>query len=132
VTEIRRLNWGCGDVRPPGWINSDIKSGPGIDISADIARDPRRHLLRGAWGLHLALAPTRIPAVEDRLPLFPPLSAIGASTVLGSGCTRHYAGGGRGYASAETRSPALASSTARASRPPASAAKSVATTRARR
>src|SRR5215217_2228867 len=36
VTEIRRLNWGCGDVTPPGWINSDIKSGPGIDISADI------------------------------------------------------------------------------------------------
>jgi putative transposase len=27
-------------------------------------------------------------------------------TVLGSGCTRHYAGGGRGYTSAETRSPA--------------------------
>jgi len=25
VTEIRRLNWGCGDVAPPGWINSDIK-----------------------------------------------------------------------------------------------------------
>ena len=36
VTEIRRLNWGCGKVTPPGWINSDIKSGPGIDISADI------------------------------------------------------------------------------------------------
>src|SRR5215212_4431661 len=27
-------------------------------------------------------------------------------TVVGSGCTRHYAGGGRGYTSAETRSPA--------------------------
>src|SRR5215210_3971107 len=36
VTEIRRLNWGCGKVTPPSWINSDIKSGPGIDISADI------------------------------------------------------------------------------------------------
>src|SRR5215213_566437 len=29
------------------------------------------------------------------------ISASGASTVLGRGCTRHYAGGGRGYTSAE-------------------------------
>jgi predicted SAM-dependent methyltransferase len=32
----RRLHWGCGGSARPGWINSDIKSGPGIDISADI------------------------------------------------------------------------------------------------
>ena len=44
------------------------------------------------------------------------ISASGASMVLGNGCTRPYAGGGRVfYASAETRSPVLlASSTARA------------------
>ena len=36
MTEIRRLNWGCGDVTPSDWINSDIESGPSIDISADI------------------------------------------------------------------------------------------------
>jgi SAM-dependent methyltransferase len=34
--EIRRLNWGCGGEPEPGWINSDIKDGPGIDISCDI------------------------------------------------------------------------------------------------
>jgi predicted SAM-dependent methyltransferase len=34
--EIRRLNWGCGEGAPSGWINSDLKSGPGIDISCDI------------------------------------------------------------------------------------------------
>ncbi|MGY1703986.1 class I SAM-dependent methyltransferase [Geodermatophilus sp. SYSU D00697] len=33
---VRRLNWGCGAVGEPGWINSDLKEGPGIDISADI------------------------------------------------------------------------------------------------
>ena len=33
---IKRLNWGCGDAGVPGWINSDIKDGPGIDISASI------------------------------------------------------------------------------------------------
>ncbi len=35
-TSIRRLNWGCGGWTPRGWINSDIKQGRGIDISADI------------------------------------------------------------------------------------------------
>lgn len=32
----RRLNWGCGEHPEPGWINSDIKDGPGIDVSCDI------------------------------------------------------------------------------------------------
>jgi predicted SAM-dependent methyltransferase len=31
-----RMNWGCGEHPEPGWINSDIKDGPGIDISCDI------------------------------------------------------------------------------------------------
>ncbi len=30
------MNWGCGDHPDPGWINSDIKVGEGIDISCDI------------------------------------------------------------------------------------------------
>ena len=33
---VRRLNWGCGEEGEPGWINSDIKEGPGIDISCNI------------------------------------------------------------------------------------------------
>ena len=33
---IRRLQWGCGGWTPEGWINSDIKEGPGIDLSCDI------------------------------------------------------------------------------------------------
>ncbi len=32
----RRLHWGCGAAGTPGWINSDLKDGPGVDISADI------------------------------------------------------------------------------------------------
>jgi len=36
MAQIRRLHWGCGKVRPKGWLNSDIKEGPGIDISARI------------------------------------------------------------------------------------------------
>jgi SAM-dependent methyltransferase len=33
---VRRLNWGCGSWTEPGWINSDIKGGPGVDIASDI------------------------------------------------------------------------------------------------
>jgi SAM-dependent methyltransferase len=36
AAEVRRLNWGCGEHPQAGWINSDIKSTPGIDISCDI------------------------------------------------------------------------------------------------
>jgi predicted SAM-dependent methyltransferase len=33
---IKRLNWGCGSHVLAGWINSDVKEGPGIDVSCDI------------------------------------------------------------------------------------------------
>jgi predicted SAM-dependent methyltransferase len=33
---IRRLNWGCGEHPEPGWLNSDVKDVPGIDIVADV------------------------------------------------------------------------------------------------
>jgi predicted SAM-dependent methyltransferase len=33
---VRRLNWGCGSDARRGWINSDRKAGPGIDLVADI------------------------------------------------------------------------------------------------
>jgi len=33
---VRRLNWGCGAAGEPGWVNSDIKEGPGVDCPADI------------------------------------------------------------------------------------------------
>ncbi len=33
---LRRLNWGCGTEPEPGWLNSDIKAAPGVDMPADI------------------------------------------------------------------------------------------------
>jgi predicted SAM-dependent methyltransferase len=33
---VRRLNWGCGDFPDRGWINSDIKQSPGVQIARDI------------------------------------------------------------------------------------------------
>ena len=35
-TQVRRLNWGCGGHTLPGWINSDQKDEPGIDLPCDI------------------------------------------------------------------------------------------------
>jgi SAM-dependent methyltransferase len=35
-TTERRLHWGCGGSARPGWTNSDVKDGHGIDLAADI------------------------------------------------------------------------------------------------
>jgi predicted SAM-dependent methyltransferase len=36
MSEIRRLHWGCGSITPAGWVNSDKKGGPGVDVACDI------------------------------------------------------------------------------------------------
>jgi predicted SAM-dependent methyltransferase len=35
-SRLTRLNWGCGDHVAAGWINSDVKDQPGVDLVADI------------------------------------------------------------------------------------------------
>jgi SAM-dependent methyltransferase len=35
-SHLRRLHWACGSVATPGWINSDIWPGKGIDLPCDI------------------------------------------------------------------------------------------------
>jgi predicted SAM-dependent methyltransferase len=34
--KVSRLHWGCGNITPEGWINSDLHPGPGVDISGNI------------------------------------------------------------------------------------------------
>ena len=36
MSDVRRLNWGCGSWAMPGWINSDINDWTGVDIQCDI------------------------------------------------------------------------------------------------
>jgi len=36
--KIKRLNWGCGSTRMPGWVHSDIRDEPGIKKVADIRK----------------------------------------------------------------------------------------------
>lgn len=36
MSEIKRLNWGCGSWVEPGWINSDIKDDHGAELVCDI------------------------------------------------------------------------------------------------
>ena len=38
TSEVKRLNWGCGGHTLPGWINSDLKEEPGVDLACDIRR----------------------------------------------------------------------------------------------
>jgi predicted SAM-dependent methyltransferase len=35
---VTRINWGCGQVTRPGWINCDKFFGPGVDLTCDIRR----------------------------------------------------------------------------------------------
>ncbi len=67
---VRRLNWGCGSHVAPGWINSDIKDGAGVDLVADV-----RHGLPLATGsMDYAVSihalpelpyPEQVPALEE-------------------------------------------------------------------
>jgi predicted SAM-dependent methyltransferase len=36
TARVLRLNWGCGEHTAPGWINADIKKGPGVNLACDI------------------------------------------------------------------------------------------------
>ena len=62
-----RLNWGCGEHPEPGWINSDIKDGPGIDISCDIRE-----------GLPLVDASIDYISSQHALPEIPLTDLVGA------------------------------------------------------
>ena len=33
---VARLHWGCGDRAAPGWVNSDRRRLPGVDLCGDI------------------------------------------------------------------------------------------------
>ena len=33
---VKRLHWGCGAFTPAGWINCDLRDGPGVDIACDV------------------------------------------------------------------------------------------------
>jgi predicted SAM-dependent methyltransferase len=36
ASAVRRLQFGCGAFPAPGWINTNLEPGPGVDISGDI------------------------------------------------------------------------------------------------
>lgn len=66
----RRLNWGCGSHVAPGWINSDVKDGAGVDLVADI----RRGLPLASESMDYAVSihalpelsiPEQVPALEE-------------------------------------------------------------------
>jgi SAM-dependent methyltransferase len=56
----RRLNWGCGDHTAAGWINSDIKPGPAVDLVADV----RQGLPLATGGLDYAVSIHALPELS--------------------------------------------------------------------
>lgn len=56
---VRRLNWGCGGHTLPGWINTDVKEGDGIDLSCDI----RNGLPIGTGSIEYAASIHALPEV---------------------------------------------------------------------
>jgi SAM-dependent methyltransferase len=67
---VARLNWGCGDAGEPGWINSDLKTGPRIDITSDIreglpvANDTFDYIV-SVHALPMISYPDLVPVLEE-------------------------------------------------------------------
>jgi hypothetical protein len=80
-SEPVRLNWGCGEHTRPGWINSDVKEGPGIDLVGDI----RRGLPLASESVDYAVSvhalpelgyPELVPALEELLRVLKPRGVL--------------------------------------------------------
>src|SRR6478609_7767918 len=80
-SELVRLNWGCGEHTRPGWINSDIKEGPGINLVGDI----RRGLPIASESVDYAVSvhalpelsyPELVPALEELLRILKPRGVL--------------------------------------------------------
>jgi len=71
---VHRLNWGCGAHVAPGWINSDIKQAPGIDLVADI----RKGLPLASDSLDYAVSIHALPelSLSEQLPALQELARV--------------------------------------------------------
>jgi Methyltransferase domain len=76
-SDLQRLNWGCGEHTREGWINSDIKEAPGVDVVGDV----RRGLPLGSESFDYAVSvhalpelsyPELVPALEELLRVLKP------------------------------------------------------------
>lgn len=67
---VRRLNWGCGLHPEPGWVNSDHKEGPGIDLVCDIRdglplEDGSMDYVVSVHALPELALPEQVPALRE-------------------------------------------------------------------
>ena len=101
-SEPVRLNWGCGDHTRPGWINSDIKEGPGIDLVGDI----RRGLPLASESVDYAVSvhalpelsyPELVPALEELLRVLKPQGVLRLVLPDLDKAVRAYAAGDEDY-----------------------------------
>src|SRR5215207_3868086 len=78
---LRRLNWGCGEHTREGWINSDIKEAPGVDVVGDV----RSGLPLASESVDYAVSvhalpelsyPELVPALEELLRVLKPQGVL--------------------------------------------------------
>jgi SAM-dependent methyltransferase len=74
MSGIRRLNWGCGNDPRPGWINSDQKGMPGIDLVCDV----RAGLLLETGSIDYAVSIHALPEIpyDNLLPVLTELRRV--------------------------------------------------------
>jgi SAM-dependent methyltransferase len=74
MATITRLNWGCGGDPRPGWINSDVKDEPGVDLVCDI----RDGLPLESESVDYAVAIHALPEVayDDLIPVLTELGRV--------------------------------------------------------
>jgi SAM-dependent methyltransferase len=74
MATITRLNWGCGGDPHPGWINSDVKDEPGVDLVCDI----RDGLPLESESVDYAVAIHALPeiAYDDLIPVLTELRRV--------------------------------------------------------
>jgi predicted SAM-dependent methyltransferase len=78
---VRRLNWGCGAHVAEGWINSDVKQEPGVDLVADIRRglplaDESVHYAVSVHALPELPYPELVPTLEELRRVLKPGGAL--------------------------------------------------------
>ncbi len=97
-----RMNWGCGSTVEPGWINSDLKDEPGVDIVGDL-RDglplPDDHLdyVVSIHALNMIEYPALVPALEELRRVLRPGGTLRLALPDFDRAIRAYVDGDRSY-----------------------------------
>jgi SAM-dependent methyltransferase len=98
----RRLNWGCGRHPEDGWINSDVKDEPGVDVVCDIRNglpleDDRFDYVVSIHALPMISYPDLVPVLSELRRVIRPGGVLRLALPDLDKALRAYAIGDRSY-----------------------------------